>query len=266
MTRKRVGFIGLGDIGAPMARRILDAGYQVTSSAHRRREAIDTLRASGLIEAGTPHEVASQSDILITMVVDELQSDTVLRGTNAALAGLSPGTVIIVMSTVSPEYCRKLAGEVVEAGIAVLDCPVAGGRPRAEQGSLTLMCGGDIQIVEQCRPVLETMGRVSYCGPVGMGQCVKLANNGLAAAQFALIQEVRQMAKAYEMNLETLMDVIGRSTGTSWVLENWSYLEPHWKHIGPMARKDVGLFLGAARAREVDTPLIEATGHIAARW
>ncbi len=266
MTKVRVGFIGLGDIGMPMARRILDAGYQVASCAHRRREAIETLKASGLIEAGSPLEVARQSDILITMVVDEQQSDNVLRGTSGALAGLAQGSVIIVMSTVSPGYCQALAAEAADAEIKVLDCPVAGGRPRAEQGALTLICGGDIPILEQCRPVLETMGRISYCGPLGMGQVVKLANNGLVASQFALIQEIREMASAHGMNLQLLMDVIGQSTGTSWVLENWSYLEPRWKHLGPMARKDVLLLLDATRTKQIDTPLIETASRTAARW
>jgi 3-hydroxyisobutyrate dehydrogenase-like beta-hydroxyacid dehydrogenase len=266
VTKVRVGFIGLGDIGMPMARRILDAGYQVASCAHRRREAMETLKASGMIEAGSPLEVARQSEILITMVVDEQQSDTVLRGTSGALAGLSPDSTVIVMSTVSPGYCEALAGEAAKAGIGVLDCPVAGGRPRAEQGDLTLICGGDMPIVEKCRPVLETMGRISYCGAIGMGQVVKLANNGLVASQFASIQEVLQMAAAHGMDLEVLMDVIGRSTGASWVLENWSYLEPRWKHIGPMARKDVLLLLDAVKAKQIDTPLIEAARGTAERW
>lgn len=262
----RVGFIGLGDIGMPMARRILEAGYQVASSAHRRRAAIEALKTSGLIEAATPYEVARQSDILITMVVDERQSDTVLRGTHGAFAGLAPTSVVIVMSTVSPGYCQSLAREAAEAGIDVLDCPVAGGRPRAEQGTLTLICGGDLRVVEKCRPVLETMGRVSHCGSVGMGQVVKLANNGLVASHFALVQEIRHMAAAYGMNLETLMDVISRSTGTSWVLENWNFLEPHWDHLGPMARKDVQLCLRAAEAQHIVMPSIEATSRTAAKW
>jgi 3-hydroxyisobutyrate dehydrogenase len=266
VTRMRVGFIGLGDIGMPMARRVLDAGFQVTSSAHRRREAIEALKASGLLEVGTPSQVAKQSDILITMVVDERQSDNVLRGTRGALAGLAQGSVVIVMSTVSPRYCQSLAAEAAGAEIAVLDCPVAGGPPRAAQGTLTLICGGDHFVIEKCRPVLECMGTISHCGPVGMGQVVKLANNGLVAGQYALIQDVRRMAAAYDMDLDVLMDVIGRSTGANWVLENWSYLEPRWKHMGAMSRKDVGLFLNAARARQIPTPMIETASIVAEEW
>ena len=266
MNNMRVGFIGLGDIGTPMARRILDAGYQVASSANRRREAIDTLKASGLIEASNPCEVAHQSDILITMVIDERQSDTVLKGPQGALAGLAPGSVVVVMSTVSPGYCQALAREAAAAGIVVLDCPVAGGPPRATEGSLTLICGGDPEVVEKCRPVLETMGKISHCGPVGMGQVVKLGNNVLVAGQFALIREVRQLAAAYGMDLVMLMDVIGRSTGACWVAENWGYIEPRWNHMGVMSRKDVELCGAAAKAIEFTLPMIEATRRVAADW
>lgn len=264
--KERVGFIGLGDIGTPMARRILAGGFQVYSSAHRHRDAIELLRGSGLVEAANPYEVALQTKILATMVVDEAQTDNVLRGPKGALAGLTPGSVVIVMSTVSPEYCKSLAVEAAKAGIGVLDCPVSGGRLRAERGALALICGGDAGTLEQSREILETMGIIFHCGPIGMGQVVKLANNGLVAGQFALVQEVRKIASSYGMSLETLMDIIGRSTGTSWVSENWSFLEPHWQHLGPMARKDVVLLLDAARARQIDMPLIEATNRTAAKW
>jgi 3-hydroxyisobutyrate dehydrogenase-like beta-hydroxyacid dehydrogenase len=144
---ERVGFIGLGDIGTPMAGRILEGGYRVASCAHRRREAIEMLKASGLVEAPNPYEVARQSEILITMVVDEAQTDAVLKGKDGGLAGLVPGSTVVVMSTVSPDYCKALAVEAADAGIDVLDCPVSGGRPRAAEGSLALICGGDRRAV-----------------------------------------------------------------------------------------------------------------------
>jgi 3-hydroxyisobutyrate dehydrogenase len=259
---KRVGFVGLGDIGMPMARRILDGGFEVISSAHKRREAIETLKASGLIEVDNTYEVAKQSDLLITMVVDESQTGTVLKGTHGALAGLASGSVVIVMSTVSPEYCQSLAAEAEEIGIDVLDCPVAGGRPRAEQGALALICGGESEVVERCRPVLETMGTIFHCGHVGMGQVVKLANNGLVAAKFRVVQEVRAMSEAYGMDLDELMKIISHSTGTSFVVENWDFLSSNWGHMGRMAKKDLDLCLAAAEARRVAMPLLEATGNL----
>jgi 3-hydroxyisobutyrate dehydrogenase len=264
--KERVGFIGLGDIGTPMARRILAGGFQVYSSAHRRRDAIELLKESGLVEAASPYEVALQTKVLASMVVDEAQTDAVLRGPKGALAGLASGSIVIVMSTVSPEYCKSLAAEAAETGIDILDCPVAGGRPRAERGALALICGGDSKVVERSRPILETMGTVFHCGPIGMGQVVKLANNGLVASQFQLVQEVRAMAEAYEMDLSALMKILSRSTGTSFVVENWDFLETNWRHMGRMAKKDIDLCLAAAKAKNVSMPLVEAACELAVPW
>ena len=254
---KRVGFIGLGDIGAPMARCVLDGGYDVISCANRSREAIETLKHAGLVEADNPREVAKQSDILISMVVDEAQTDTVLRGEQGALAGLAPGAVIIIMSTISPVYCQALAEEA-----RVLDCPVSGGRPRAEKGELALICGGAQETVERCRSVLETMGTIFYCGAVGMGQVAKLANQGLALSQFRLVQEMRAMASAYGMDLDMLMDVVRNSSGASFMADNWAFFEPNWQHLAPMAKKDVDLCIAAAEARDVPVPLVTAAGNL----
>ncbi|MGI9476041.1 MAG: NAD(P)-dependent oxidoreductase [Hyphomicrobiaceae bacterium] len=257
MMVQRVGFIGLGDIGMPMARCVIDGGFDVISSANQSREAIETLKTSGLVEADNPCEVAKQADVLISMVVDEAQTDTVLRGEQGALAGLAPGSVIIIMSTISPGYCQMLA----EAA-RVLDCPVSGGRPRAEKGELALICGGDPETVEMCRPVLETMGAIFYCGSVGMGQVAKLANQGLAASQFRLVQEMRAMASAYGMNLDTLMEIVRSSSGASYMAENWEFFEPNWQHMGRMAKKDMDLCIAAAEARNVSVPLVKAAGEL----
>ena len=258
---KRVGFIGLGDIGMPMARCLLDNGYDVISSANRRREAIETLKVAGLVEADNPREVAKQSDVLITMVVDEAQTDNVLRGEQGALAGLEPGSVIVIMSTISPVYCQTLAKEV-----EVLDCPVSGGRPRAEKGDLALICGGAQETVEKCRPVLETMGTIFHCGAVGMGQVAKLANQGLTVSQFRLVEEMRAMAAAYGMDLNTLMDVIRSSSGASFMAENWDFFEPNWRHLGRMAKKDMDLCIAAAETRDVAVPLVRAAGELTGKW
>lgn len=260
----RVGFIGLGDIGAPMARRILDGGFEVSSSANRRRDAIEELKAHGLIEVPNPREVAARSDILITMVVDEAQTDTVLKGDGGALAALSSGAVVVVMSTVSPGYCQALAAEVQTSGISVLDCPVAGARPRAENGTLALICGGTSGDIDRCRPVLETMGTIHHCGSIGMGQVVKLANNALVAAKFKAVEEVRKMAEAYQMDLDELMGVLENSTGKSFVVDNWGLLSSNWDHMGGLAKKDLGLYLAAAEARDIECPLMKAVEKL--RW
>lgn len=132
----RVGFVGLGDIGEPMAGCVLAGGHQLTSSANRSRKAIEALKKLGLQEVNTPAEVGEQSDVFIAMVIDEEQTNRVLRGTDGAMSRMAPGSTIIVMSTVSPRYCQSLASEGEQHNINVLDCPVSGGRKRAKQGAL----------------------------------------------------------------------------------------------------------------------------------
>ncbi len=258
----RVGFIGLGDIGEPMATRILAGAYPVASCAHRRRRAIDALKARGLKEMEDPRAVGQHSDILITMVVDETQTDTVLRGDHGALKGLRSGSVVIVMSTVSPQYCQALAAEVSKLGISVLDCPVSGGRGRAEQGRLALICGGEKETVDRCQPVLAAMGSVHHCGGIGMGQVAKLANQALVVTHFRLLEEARSMADSYGMNLEQLMDVLRQSTGTSWVVENWDVLASLWPHLEPLAKKDVDLCIPAAKKNDVSMPILQTTATL----
>ncbi len=261
-----VGFIGLGDIGKPMARRILHGGFRVASCAHRRREAIEELQDLGLTEMRDPFEVASRSDVLISMVVDEAQTDAVLRGPRGALAGVRAGAIVVVMSTVSPRYCQSLAEEAGKMGFGVIDCPVSGGRPRAETGALTLMAGGDARTIDMCRPVLETMGTVRPCGAIGMGQVAKLVNNGLTAGTYALVAELRAMGEAYGIDMTVLMEILRTSSGNSFVVENWDFLEPNWPHLGPNARKDVLLCLAAAREKDADIPVVAATAQVAETW
>jgi 3-hydroxyisobutyrate dehydrogenase-like beta-hydroxyacid dehydrogenase len=263
---RKVGFIGLGDIGRPMARCILEGGFGVVSCAHVRREAIDALKVSGLVELQNPLEVARRSDVLITMVVDEAQTDAVLKGPNGALAGLGSHTMIVVMSTVSPRYCQKLAEEAALRGIGVIDCPVSGGRPRAERGALSLMAGGPPEAIEKCRPILDTMGTLRHCGGIGMGQVAKLVNNGLTAGHYAQVKELRAMAAAHGMDMTVLMDVLKSASGNSFVVENWDFLEANWSHLGPNARKDMDLCLASARDKSVPVPVTEAAGRIAQAW
>lgn len=258
MANDSVGFIGLGEMGEAMAACILAAGYPLASCANRQRGAIERLKAKGLREAANPAEVGEGADILITCVLDERQTDTVLRGPNGALSSLKPGAAVIVTSTLSPGYCQELAEEAARRGIDVLDCPVSGAKVRARQGTLALICGGDIGVVERCRPVLETMGKIHHCGPVGMGQVAKLVNQGMLYSILKLIEEGRALARAYGMETDTLMQVLGQSTGNTNAGENWDMFASNWPHAAMLGKKDIDLCIAAARARDVPIPLIEA--------
>jgi 2-hydroxy-3-oxopropionate reductase len=136
MTKPIVGFIGLGDMGEPMAGRLLQRGYQVVSSVNRRRDAIERLKSKGIIERGHPREVAAECDIFMSIVVDQGQTDRVLRGPDGALAALRAGTTIVLMSTLAPAYCQTLAAELRHRGIDLVDCPVSGGPMGAEKATL----------------------------------------------------------------------------------------------------------------------------------
>ena len=142
MSKPTIGFIGLGAMGEPMAAHLLAGGFRVLSCANRSREAIERLAAEGLEERDGPASVGAEADVLMTIVFDEPQTDQVLRGDRGALSTLRPGSVVVVMSTVSPSYCRTLRDEAATRAVEVVDCPVSGLPAGARAGTLSLMVGG----------------------------------------------------------------------------------------------------------------------------
>ena len=257
MKRDHVGFIGLGDVGLPMARRLLQRGFAVVSCVNRRREPFDILKPEGLIEAPNARAVAAQVPILITIVVDDKQTDAVLRGENGAFGGLATDSIVLVMSTLSPAYCQGLAEAALNKGIHVLDCPITGGNIGAANGTLGLLAGGEGAILDRCRDVLAPLGTVYHCGGVGMGQVAKLANNAASFANLAVLEEVRRMAVAYGMDMPTLMQIISHGTGQSFNSKNWDFIASHWSHLRPLGQKDVNLFIDAAKSKGMTSKVIE---------
>jgi len=258
MSETTIGFIGLGDMGAPMAARLLDAGFIVSSCAHRRRQAIETLKQKGMIERPDLGAIAQDADILITIVLDKSQTDQVLHGPNGALSRLRNGATIIVMSTLDPDYCRTLAETVQSRGIDVVECPVSGARPRAENGTLALIAGGNAAVIERCRPALEPMGTIYFCGGLGAAMAVKLANNAVAIGTLAILLEVRAVARAYGADMEALMAVCRNGTANSFVVQTWDWIAANLESLSALALKDGGLCRAAAEVKEVPTPVIEA--------
>ena len=266
VTRQTIGFIGLGDMGQPMAARLLGAGFPVVSHAHRRREAIETLKRLGLEEVANAHAVGDRADIVMTVVTDEAQTDTVLRGSKGALAAMAPGGAVIVMSTLAPKYCQDLAAEATSKEIAVLDCPVSGGTMGAAQGTLSMLTGGSGAAVEQCREALESMGRIFHCGDIGMGQVAKLANNSLLFGCAGLLWEARKLAKAHGMAPEALMEILGTSTGNTFMGENWDFFSGPgmWPHFISMIAKDTALAIRAGD--DAGTPMLMTRQTRALDW
>ncbi|MEM9464931.1 MAG: NAD(P)-dependent oxidoreductase [Actinomycetota bacterium] len=251
-----VGFIGLGAMGEPMAANLLAAGVEVHGCANRSRAPIERLAEAGLVENADPASVAAEADVLMTVVWDEAQNDAILRGPNGALASLRPGSSVIVMSTVSPEYCKALAAEAAETGIVVLDCPVSGMPAGAKAGTLTLMIGGDEAEVERVRPVLEPMGNIAHCGPVGSGQVMKLGNNAVVIGTWALLMEVREMAAKQGMDLDVFMEFLNRSTGRSFVSESFP-MPPERIMLEGMPVKDLSRCLEAGGDVDAWMPIVD---------
>jgi 3-hydroxyisobutyrate dehydrogenase-like beta-hydroxyacid dehydrogenase len=264
MAKETIGFIGLGDMGEPMAARLLDHGYQVLSCVHRRREAMEALKKKGIVEKRNPREVAAECDILITIVIDQEQTEHVLRGPDGALASLRPDSTVVIMSTLAPTYCQALAAELRSKHISLIDCPVSGARMGAEKGTLALIAGGDPAIIERSKAPLETMGMIYNCGSVGMGMVTKLANNMVGLTTISLLQEARAMAAAYGVDVKTLMTVMRNGTANSFIVQAWGWVEENLERGLPLMLKDLRLCREAAAAKGVPMEMLDA--NLAKDW
>ncbi len=255
MSKPIVGFIGLGAMGEPMAGHLLSGGFRVSSCANRSRDAIERLAAAGLEERENAAAVGADADILMTIVFDEAQSDQVLRGDEGALSTMRPGSVVVVMSTVSPSYCRALREEAATREVEVIDCPVSGLPAGAKAGTLSLMVGGDAPAIEKCREALETMGTVMPCGEIGMGQIVKLANNAVVIGTLGLLLEVRELVQGHGMDFEDFKAILNQSTGRSFVSESMP-MPPRATISMAMPSKDLSICLRAAEECGADMPMV----------
>jgi 2-hydroxy-3-oxopropionate reductase len=195
MHATRIGFIGLGTMGAPMARRLLDAGYPVTVWA-RRPDAIAPLAAAGASIGGSPAHVAASADIVMTMVTDTKAVEDVVLGERGIARGARAGLLVVDHSTITPDGARQIAGALTPQGIEMLDAPVSGGAAAADAGSLAIMIGGSKGAVERVSPVLSSYARtIVHIGESGAGQVAKACNqictivNQLGAAEAMLLAE-----------------------------------------------------------------------------
>lgn len=256
MSGPTIGFVGLGAMGEPMVGRLLDAGFRVLSYVNRSREAMDRLTPKGLVEVANARELGAQSDVVMCCVFDEPQNDQVLRGDDGALAAMQPGSVVLLMSTISPGYCQKLAAEAADQDITVLDCPLSGRVQGAADGTLTLMIGGSEADIAGCEDVLAPLGNVMRCGDIGSGQVMKLANNAISLSTFSLLLEVRDLVSTYGMDLDNFMAILNRSTGRSVVSESFPMPKGRLKMAG-MPAKDVSTCLKLAAELGVSLPMVQ---------
>ena len=211
----RVGFIGLGSQGGPMARRIIEAGYPVTLWA-RRPAALEPFADTSAKTAGSPAELAAASDLVCVCVRDDADTGEVV---DAVLGGLAAGGVIAVHSTVHPDTCRRLAERAQAGGVRLIDAPVSGGGPAAEAGRLLVMTGGDEETVEFCRPVFASYGDpIVHLGPVGAGQVTKLLNNAAFTAHLGVAVSLLALGQSLGVDQLRLADVISHGSGNSFAL------------------------------------------------
>jgi 3-hydroxyisobutyrate dehydrogenase len=251
----RVGFIGLGSQGGPMARAIIGAGYPVTLWA-RRPASLEPFAGTPARVAASPAELAAASDLACICVVGDADVEEVLAGEAGVLAGLRRGAVIAVHSTVHPDTCRRLADRAAARGARLVDAPVSGGGPAAEAGRLLVMAGGAPADVEFCRPVFAAYADpVVHVGPVGSGQLAKLLNNLLFTAHLATAASALDLARALGVDPGALAGVVAHGSGSSFALARTAAaggtLDRIAAHAGALLRKDVGLIASLAQAAQV---------------
>jgi len=217
---RRIGFIGLGIMGKPMATNLMKAGYSLVVYT-RTREKAQRLLETGAKEGHSPKDVAANSDVVLTIVTDTPDVERVILGENGVISGGRPGQIVIDMSTISPDATRRMADELKKKGITMLDAPVTGGEIGAINATLTIMVGGEKKAYEDTLPILEAMGKkVVHAGPSGAGQTIKLCNQILCAVNQVGVSEALMLAAKAGADLNTMLEVTTSGAGGSWALEN----------------------------------------------
>ncbi len=257
MGLKRVGFIGLGIMGKPMALNLLKAGYPLTVW-NRTKSKMDDLVAMGAYGASSPKEVAERSDVVITMVTDSPDVEDVLLGSNGVIHGGRPGLIVIDMSTISPLVTRRISSELAKRGIKMLDAPVSGGEKGAKEATLSIMVGGPRDAFEECLPIFECLGKkITYMGQTGMGQTAKLCNQVICALNIQAVCEGLMLGAMAGLDLKRLLEAVSAGAASSWMLLNLGpkMIERDFKPGFKIRHQQKDLRLALELAAELKLPL-----------
>jgi 3-hydroxyisobutyrate dehydrogenase len=215
----RVAFLGLGIMGSRMAANLARAGFELTVWNRTGEKAEQFCAEHRAVQADTPAQAAASAEIVLTMVVDGDQVREVLLGDGGAATDAGHDLLCVDCSTIGPTATRAIAAELAERGIRMMDAPVTGSSPKAQDGTLTIMAGGSTEDFERAEPVLAAMGElIVHAGPLGDGQMIKLINNAVAAANTAVLGEALVLGAKAGVDLDALSTVVGAGSGASAML------------------------------------------------
>jgi 3-hydroxyisobutyrate dehydrogenase len=259
--KPRIGFIGLGLMGNPMAKNILNAGYPLTVY-NRTKSKTAELESEGASVADSPLDLAKNSDIIITMVTDGEALKEVLFAENGVIKSSSNGQIVIDMSTIGPTVVKEVHAKLKEVGVGFLDAPVTGSTPAAISGSLTIFIGGDKDIFQKSKELLEAMGKnLHYMGESGSGQAIKLINNHLIGMTIQALSEGMQLADAMNLPREKVADALNGAMITSPFinLKMPNLVKNNFPLLFTVAnmKKDLQLALDEAKQGNKKTPELE---------
>lgn len=255
-------------MGLPMAERVVKAGFETFTTYHHRREPADALAAIGATVVDTPALVARAADVIITIVPADAELKETVLGANGVLEGFSPGKVLVDMTTATAMSLQEVEKALAGIGGRVLDAPVSGGTTGAVRGTLTIMVGGDPTLLEECRPLLETMGsKILHVGALGQGKVVKMVNQMMAAVHLMTIGEAFTLGVRCGANPATLYEVIKSSSGYSKMMD---LRLPGFLLAGSfqagfkldLMKKDVNIALDSGRAQGVPLLLASTVAQI----
>jgi 2-hydroxy-3-oxopropionate reductase len=254
----KIGYIGLGIMGKPMARNIMKAGYEMVVH-NRSRESVHELVGEGAIEAHSPAEVAEQVDVIFTNLPDSPDVELVALGEQGIIQGAHEGLIYIDNSTIKPAITRKVGAELAEKGIVMLDAPVSGGDIGAINGTLTIMVGGPAEALEKVLPILQAIGeKITHVGGLGDGQIAKAANQIMVAAQMVAMGELLILAQKAGADPEKVVEAIQGGAAGCWTLDNKpnrlfaGNRKPGFKAY--MQAKDLGIVMDTAREFGIPLP------------
>ncbi len=257
-----VGYIGLGLMGAPMARHLMQAGHRLVVH-NRSRAIVNQLVAEGAKAAHSPQEVAAQVDVVFTNLPDSPDVEQVALGSEGVIAGAHPGLIFVDNSTIRPETARHIAAELAKVGVRALDAPVSGGEIGAIQGTLTIMVGGPQDAFDAVLPLFRAMGKtVTRIGDSGAGQIAKAANQIIVAAQMAALAEALVLVQKSGVDPQRVVQAISKGSAQCWALDVKPErlfrreLRPGFK--AHMQHKDLNIVLDTGNTYGVPLPITAA--------